>query len=77
MAFGHTLNPIIVTTTGLELSGNDTDGFSMLPATVVQRLEPPAYVLAEAPDTPAFYLCLGADNRCGATHETSTLERQL
>ena len=49
--------------TGLDTSGEDTDGFAMLPATAVQRLEPPPHVLAQAPDTPAFYLCLGADNK--------------
>lgn len=47
---------------GLEFSGEDTDGFNMLPATVVQRLMPPPHVLALDPDTPAFYLCLGANN---------------
>ena len=37
----------------------------MLPATAVQRLDPPPYVLEERPDTPSFFLCLGADNRRG------------
>ena len=36
----------------------------MLPATAVQRLDPPPYILEERPDTPSFFLCLGADNRC-------------
>ena len=36
----------------------------MLPAMAVERLDPPAHVLAQAPDTPTFYLCLGADNKC-------------
>jgi len=50
---------------GLDLSGEDVDAAAMLPATAVQRLDPPPYVLEERPDTPSFFLCLGADNRRG------------
>ncbi len=58
---------------GLDLSGEDTDTLSMLPATAVQRLDPPPYVLEERPDTPSFFLCLGADNRCAGAHHRSVI----
>jgi len=47
----------------VDLSGEDVDAAAMLPATAVQRLDPPPYVLEERPDTLSFFLCLGADNR--------------
>ena len=63
---------------GLDLSGEDTDAAAMLPARAVQRLDPPPYVLEERPDTPSFFLCLGADNRrVGAVPDAHVLACQL
>ena len=45
---------------------------ALLPAVALRRLEPPADVLEENPEAPAYFLCLSSDNRRGPLHPVVT-----